>query len=76
MTAPIIPESAPFSSEQRAWLNGFFAGMFSVGTNGNGQAAPAVPARSAAVATLTAAPAPAPAEEFPWHDPTLRSTSG
>jgi sulfite reductase (NADPH) flavoprotein alpha-component len=27
--APLIPESAPFSPEQRAWLNGFFAGMFS-----------------------------------------------
>ena len=22
-----IPESAPFSAEQRAWLNGFFAGV-------------------------------------------------
>src|SRR4051794_9206041 len=28
---PVIPESAPFSAEQRAWLNGFFAGMFSRG---------------------------------------------
>lgn len=27
---PFIPESAPFSSEQRAWLNGFLAGIFSV----------------------------------------------
>ncbi len=26
---PLIPESAPFSSEQRAWLNGFLAGVFS-----------------------------------------------
>lgn len=26
---PFIPDSAPFSSEQRAWLNGFLAGMFS-----------------------------------------------
>jgi len=23
----LIPESAPFNTEQRAWLNGFFAGM-------------------------------------------------
>ena len=30
-TVPLIPESAPFSAEQRAWLNGFFAGMFSRG---------------------------------------------
>src|SRR3954469_23707540 len=26
---PYIPETAPFSAEQRAWLNGFFAGLFS-----------------------------------------------
>ena len=31
---PFIPESAPFSLEQRAWLNGFLAGMFSAGANG------------------------------------------
>ncbi len=27
---PFIPDNAPFSSEQRAWLNGFLAGIFSV----------------------------------------------
>ena len=27
-SAPIIPDSAPFSPEQRAWLNGFLAGVF------------------------------------------------
>ena len=26
---PFIPESAPFNAEQRAWLNGFLAGLFS-----------------------------------------------
>lgn len=25
--APFIPENAPFSEDQRAWLNGFFAGF-------------------------------------------------
>ena len=25
---PFIPETAPFSPDQRAWLNGFLAGMF------------------------------------------------
>lgn len=45
-SVPFIPESAPFSLEQRAWLNGFLAGMFSAGANGsvpqpNGAAAPA-----------------------------------
>jgi sulfite reductase (NADPH) flavoprotein alpha-component len=28
-TIPLIPETAPFSHEQRAWLNGFLAGVFS-----------------------------------------------
>src|SRR5437667_244013 len=26
---PFIPENAPFSPEQRLWLNGYLAGMFS-----------------------------------------------
>ena len=26
----VIPDSAPFSPEQRAWLNGFFAGLLSL----------------------------------------------
>ena len=30
-TVPLIPESAPFSTEQRAWLNGFLAGLLSRG---------------------------------------------
>ena len=25
---PYVPETAPFTLEQRAWLNGFLAGMF------------------------------------------------
>jgi sulfite reductase (NADPH) flavoprotein alpha-component len=28
---PVIPETAPFTPEQRAWLNGFVAGLFSRG---------------------------------------------
>jgi sulfite reductase (NADPH) flavoprotein alpha-component len=35
---PYIPESAPFSVEQRAWLNGFLAGLYS--SSGNPGAAP------------------------------------
>jgi len=34
---PYIPETAPFSLEQRAWLNGFLAGLFA---NGGGNEAP------------------------------------
>ncbi len=30
-TIPTIPETAPFTAEQRQWLNGFLAGLFSTG---------------------------------------------
>ena len=26
---PVLPESAPFTTAQRSWLNGFFAGLLS-----------------------------------------------
>ncbi|CAA6678022.1 MULTISPECIES: sulfite reductase flavoprotein subunit alpha [unclassified Lentimonas] len=42
MTAPFIPETAPFSEDQRAWLNGFLAGMYSSDSHAGG--APAVAA--------------------------------
>src|SRR5438874_800263 len=63
MTIPILPESAPFTPAQRAWVNGFFAGAL-----GLSPAGPAVLPVSAAPAA--SAPA-APAESFPWHDPAL-----
>ncbi len=31
-TIPQIPEAAPFSTEQRAWINGYLAGLFSGNT--------------------------------------------
>jgi sulfite reductase (NADPH) flavoprotein alpha-component len=69
MAIPVVPESAPFSASQRAWLNGFFAGVFGLdhGTNG-------APTNGKAPSGPGAAPVPAAApveEEFPWHDPTL-----
>jgi flavodoxin len=39
--APYIPENAPFSPAQRAWLNGFLAGLFSQ-QSATGQAAPKI----------------------------------
>jgi sulfite reductase (NADPH) flavoprotein alpha-component len=53
---PLIPETAPFTPAQRAWLNGFLAGLY-------GGAAAGSPNASAA--------SPPPAEDFPWHDPAL-----
>jgi sulfite reductase (NADPH) flavoprotein alpha-component len=57
----IIPQEAPFSPEQRAWLNGFFAGLLSLDVKPG--AAPA--------GTLPEAAANALASEddgAPWHD--------
>jgi len=59
----LIPESAPFNAEQRAWLNGFFAGW--MGLAGQGAQAAAVPA------VLASAAPPQEEETFPWHDPAL-----
>ena len=58
----VIPETAPFEPAQRAWLNGFLAGLL-----GMEQAQQGTP-------ELVVAPRPTsatPAEDFPWHDPTL-----
>ena len=52
----LIPDNAPFSSEQRAWLNAFFAAHLGI------DAAPATPAESAPTETD---------EDFPWHDAAL-----
>src|SRR3984893_10144525 len=69
--APMIPESAPFSPEQRAWLNGFFAGLLSSGS----QSDTILPAGESAAFTATFAPAAAaPGLEddgAPWHDQPL-----
>ena len=46
-TVPVIPETAPFTAEQRAWLNGYLAGLFS---RGQVDAAVAPGARSAPAA--------------------------
>ena len=57
---PFIPENAPFSPEQRAWLNGFFAGFVAP------QAGDAQPI-SADAAGL-ASPED---DDAPWHDPAM-----
>jgi sulfite reductase (NADPH) flavoprotein alpha-component len=38
--APVIPDNAPFSAAQRAWLNGFFAGLYGGGAGMSVAAAP------------------------------------
>jgi sulfite reductase (NADPH) flavoprotein alpha-component len=67
---PALPDNAPFTAAQRAWLNGFFAGL--LGDAGEGAAAtPAGAAPSGAASGAQAAPVEAEAEELPWHDPAL-----
>ena len=67
----MIPETAPFSEERRAWLNGFFSGLLGLEPN-------MVSNRALAAAGLTAESFAAPVivpvqdeEEFPWHEPEL-----
>jgi sulfite reductase (NADPH) flavoprotein alpha-component len=77
ITLSLIPESAPFNPEQRAWLNGFLAGWLGI----NGEAGPengATIAQSAASLMNPRLAAPAAqtkvepeAESEPWHDPAL-----
>lgn len=41
-TVPYIPDTAPFTPAQRAWLNGFLAGLYSGGSPASAAPAPAV----------------------------------
>lgn len=63
MSVPLLPDTAPFPVAQRAWLNGFFAGLLSAQS---GPAAPPPPAEAPATAE--------PEEPMPWHDSALPLT--
>ena len=73
MPSPIpslVPETAPFSDEQRAWLNGFFAGLISLDGSG------VTPLSDEQAAALLSGSAIAKAADdddggAPWHDQTL-----
>jgi len=52
-SVPVIPESAPFTIEQRAWLNGYFAGLFGRGDVNQVTAATTRTPRSQALTPLT-----------------------
>lgn len=56
---PVLPESAPFSEDQRSWLNGFFAGL--LGADGG----------ASSMVSNAIVPAPTVDEDdddHPWHD--------
>ena len=64
----LVPESAPFSTEQRAWLNGFLAAALGAIARTDvvdlpGLAAPALDAASGPVLATN--------DDAPWHDPSL-----
>jgi sulfite reductase (NADPH) flavoprotein alpha-component len=61
-----IPETAPFSPEQRAWLNGFFSGLVSLD---GGSVTALSPEQNAAL--MPGAPGDGDDGEAPWHDQTL-----
>jgi sulfite reductase (NADPH) flavoprotein alpha-component len=70
----ILPESAPFTPEQRTWLNGFFAGLLQL----DAPAKPLSPEETAGlIPGLFGAPdagtgAAAEADDgAPWHDPAM-----
>ncbi len=67
MSISLIPESAPFNAEQRAWLNGFFAGLFNM-ADGRGCDGMAIASQ---VATMVPPAASVMEEEFPWHDASI-----
>src|SRR5215470_8605110 len=66
----LVPETAPFSAEQRAWLNGFFAGLVSL--DGAGVTALS-PAENAAMMPGGATNEFGDTDdgEAPWHDQTI-----
>ena len=59
-----IPDNAPFSEEQRAWLNGFFSGLMGIQPNMN-------PADAMVVAGISTEAVEPEEEDFPWHDSSL-----
>src|SRR5579871_572188 len=69
----LLPESAPFTAEQRAWLNGFFAGYLGLD---NGGITALSPEESAKLMSGVAPAAKGPLDdgddgEAPWHDQTM-----
>ena len=71
MPAPVflIPENAPFTAEQRAWLSGVFAATLLT----DAQGASALGAAEAAVLGAPAAGlALADNDDAPWHDPSMK----
>src|SRR5437868_6065750 len=61
----LIPDSAPFTPEQQAWLNGFFEAVISANVD------EAVRESEPIAAPAEPAVALADNDSAPWHDPSL-----
>ncbi len=76
MQSPIIPESAPFDPQQRAWLNGFFAGLIPPPGSAPGSAPGIAPGIAPGMTSdhlggTAVLEAPPEEESHPWHDGSL-----
>jgi sulfite reductase (NADPH) flavoprotein alpha-component len=65
----LIPENAPFSAEQRAWLSGFLAAL--VTPDGTGATALSSSEAGAVLGNAKPAVPLASNDEAPWHDPAM-----
>ncbi len=61
---PLIPETAPFTIEQRSWLNGFFAGLLSLDHQPGISAVNGMP-------DVAAKALAGDDDDAPWHDPSM-----
>lgn len=68
MKYSVIPDTAPFTTEQRAWLNGFLAGWIGL-EGGDNDAVPLASATELLDGKATEEVDDA--EDYPWHDPNL-----
>ncbi len=68
----LLPDSAPFSAEQRAWLNGFFAGYLGLGDGVTALSPEEGAALMAGVPAFAKGPLDGSDDgEAPWHDQTI-----
>jgi sulfite reductase (NADPH) flavoprotein alpha-component len=68
----ILPESAPFTPEQRIWLNGLFAGLFGLEEGVTALSADEAGKLLPTLLLGSAASAPVEADDgAPWHDPAM-----
>ena len=58
----LIPETAPFSADQRSWLSGYFAALLGPAVEG---------ATALAPGEMPGGPKLADNDDAPWHDPSL-----